>query len=361
MAYVRSEKYINVHPLEDFDWDVYEDNYNGVNLVPNKRVKTRSPKEKVYCHESYAQEIYGLYDKYFNGQVDPITPKDSIKGNLFKISNVTAVSEHEIAVDAVGGFSTVIDLEKEKQYLDAIGCSNISQFVNAIHHIPTFKKQFLDSGVIGKVVSGGRVSLWEGHLSKIEKDFMDQISNPNAPTYAYNAHVEEINGGGYIVNILGIKCFMPGSLAAAGILTDFNSLVGKTLPVMIVNYLPNSGFVVSYKKYLNTILPHKIQTELYPGLDVSTKVTGTSKNGIFVQFKDKDGEWLFSGLIHRSVMSPDFEKRFDHKEFRIGDEFRAYINNIIETDDGNYRVVISDTPPTVKEEKSETEEGLDLK
>ncbi len=351
MAYTRTKKYSNVVPDENFDWDMYSDGYNGANLIPNRSVKTRNSSEKIYCHESYAQEMYDLYDRHFNGQVDPITPKDNIKGNLFKINNVTAVSEHEIAVDAVGGFSTVIDLTKERQYLDAIGCSNISQFVNAIHHIPTFKKQFLESGVIGKVVSGGRVSLWEGHLSKIERDFMNQITNPNAPAYAYNAHVEEINGGGYIVNILGIKCFMPGSLAAAGILTDFNSLVGKTLPVMIVNYLPNSGFVVSYKKYLNTILPAKIKNELYPGLDISTKVTGTSKNGIFVQFKDSAGEWLFSGLIHRSVMSPEFEKRFDHKEFRIGDEFRAYIHNIIETEDGNYRVVISDTPPTVTETK----------
>jgi hypothetical protein len=50
-------------------------------------------------------------------------------------------------------------------------------------------------------------------------------------------------------------------------------------------------------------------------------------------------------------MSPDFEKRFDHREFRIGDEFRAYINNIIENE-GQYRIVISDEKPsTPKEDK----------
>ena len=60
-------------------------------------------------------------------------------------------------------------------------------------------------------------------------------------------------------------------------------------------------------------------------------------------------------------MSPEFEKRFDHKEFRIGDEFRAYINNIIEAEDGTYRIVISDTPPVISGDKVETEEELDLK
>jgi hypothetical protein len=50
-------------------------------------------------------------------------------------------------------------------------------------------------------------------------------------------------------------------------------------------------------------------------------------------------------------MSPDFEKRFDHREFRIGDEFRAYINNIIENE-GQYRIVISDEKPsTPKDDK----------
>jgi predicted RNA-binding protein with RPS1 domain len=135
---------------------------------------------------------------------------------------------------------------------------------------------------------------------------------------------------------------LPGSLAAAGILTDFEALLGKTIPVMIVNYLPFSGFVVSYKKYLEIILPSKIEQELTIGQEVSCKVTGSSKNGVFVQFKDNAGEWIFSGLIHRSVMSKDFEERFDHHEFRVNDEMRAFISDILENN-GKYRIVLSDT------------------
>lgn len=347
---MKKTHYSDVQPLADFDWSVYDNGFTGgKTLKVNKTVKVKHG-EKIYCHESYAQELYDMFESRGWGSAIS-TAKDTIKGAIYNVVNVGKVSNHEISIDTDSGMTAVIDLNKEKQYLDAIGCPNITNFVNAIAMSPVFKKQLLESGIVGKVVNGGRVSLWEGHLSKIEEDFMDQIKNPEARPAAYNAHVKEINGGGYIVDILGVQCFMPGSLAAAGILTDFNVLLGKTIPVMIVNYLPNSGFVVSYKKYLNAILPYKIKNELSIGMDVSTRVTGTSKNGIFVQFKDAEGEWIFSGLIHRSVMSPDFEKRFDHREFRIGDEFHAYINNIIENE-GQYRIVISDEKPsTPKEDK----------
>ena len=185
--------------------------------------------------------------------------------------------------------------------------------------------------------------------SKIEYEFMEQIKHPENINCAYNAKIESINGGGFLVNILGVQCFLPGSLAAAGILTDFESMLGKTVPVIVVNYIEKSNcFVVSYKKYLEMILPKKIETELEIGQEVLTKVTGASKNGLFCQFKDKNNEWIFSGLAHRSVMSADFEKRFDDREFRVGDEMRMFIANILEKD-GQYRIVLTDSKRKVAE------------
>ena len=69
------------------------------------------------------------------------------------------------------------------------------------------------------------------------------------------------------------------------------------------------------------------------------------------QFKDKNGEWLFSGLIHRTVMSPDFEQRFDSKEFRVGDEFRAYVCNFVDSDKG-VRVVLTDSLGMIPKDSS---------
>lgn len=322
----------------NFDWSMYEDGYNGASLKPNTSIKTSDKTSVVYSHEPYAAEVLPLYESYMNAAY---TAKDPTKGTVYSIVDVHAVSDHELAIDTDNGMSAVIDLNKEKQFIDAIGCSSIDVFTKAVNTSEEYKKSLIESNLAAKVLQGGRISLWEGHLSKIESEFMEQIKHPESSTVAYKANVKEINGGGYIVDIMGIRCFLPGSLAAAGILTDFSVLLGKTIPVMIVNYLPKSGFIVSYKKYLNHILPFKIDEELSVGMQVSTKVTGTSKNGIFLQFKDKNDEWVFSGLIHRSSMSKDFEKKFDKKEFAIGDEVTAYITDII-IKDNQSRIILSD-------------------
>ena len=341
----------------EFDWSLYEDGWNGSSLKVNKKIKLQDKDDKVFCHEKYAQELYDMICAHDSHAA--ITPKDRLTGTLYTVIDINKVSDHEVSIDTLGGMSEVIDLNKERQYLESFGCKDISKFIKAIEVSDSFKNSLLESGVIAKVINNGRISLWDGYLSKIEREFIDQVKNPDAKPMAYNAVVKEINGGGYIVDVLGIKCFLPGSLAAAGIIptNEFEKLIGKTLPVMIVNYLPNSGFVVSYKKYLNFILPHKIETELYIGKQVCVKVTGTSKNGVFVQFKDENKEWVFTGLIHRSVMSKDFENRFNRREFRINDEFVAYVNNILINDKDQYRIVISDTEPVVeKEDDSKSED-----
>ena len=324
---------------DNFDWSLYENGYTGGNsLVVNKSVKVKSPNDKVYCHEPYAQALYDMYEAYTDGS-NKYNPKDALKGTVYSVTDIRAVSDHEISIDTTNGMSAVIDLNKEKQYLDTLNCRSVDLFVAAVKTRPDFRKSLIENNLNAKVIDNGRVSLWDGHLAKIEAEFVAQIKNP---TSAYYATVKEINNGGYLVDIQGIKCFLPGSLAAAGILTDFEALLGKTIPVMIVNYVPASGFVVSYKKYLEIILPSKIEEELTIGQEVACKVTGSTKNGVFVQFKDKNGEWIFSGLIHRSVMSKDFEERFDHHEFRVNDEMHAFISDILENN-GKYRIVLSDS------------------
>ena len=75
------------------------------------------------------------------------------------------------------------------------------------------------------------------------------------------------------------------------------------------------------------------------------KVTGSMRNGVFVIFKDSNGEWVFSGLVHRSCMSKDFEKSFDRREIQNGDEMRLFISSINVSEDGKYRIVLTDKQP----------------
>lgn len=328
----------------NFDWAPYDNGYcGGYSLVVNPKVKTHGD-DKCFCHESYAQELYDLITNYMEGNRKGLfPPKDSKKGRLYNIVGIRKSVGTEVIVDTDAATSMVIDMNKERQYLDLLGISDPVKFVDAIDKQPGFADEVIKMKPIAKVLERGRISLWDGHLSRIEREFMAQIKDPNASPCAYNATVKEINNGGFIVDIMGVKCFLPGSLAAPGVVKDFDTMIGKTIPVMFINYIKHSGFVVSYKKYLNMVLPHKIQEELKPDMKVEGRITGTSKNGVFIQFRDKEGEWIFSGLLHRSVMSPEFEARFDNKEFNIGEEITAYINDIIQKDN-QIRVVLSDIP-----------------
>lgn len=341
-------KYTNVQPLADFDWEQYENGYNGSNLVNNPNVKTKHG-EPVYCHEPYAQELYDKMEAYFSGHA--YTPKDQISGSLYNVKDITITSDHEIVLDTDGGMSAVVDMNKEHQFIDSIGLSGVSQFMAALKN-PEMKETILQHARTAKVVAN-RVSIWEGLRSNIESEFMSQLQG-DGPRYGYEAKILSVNNGGYTVDINGVKCFLPGSLAASGPITDFDALVGKSVSVCVVNFSKlTNNFVVSHKKYLELTLPSRIKNELEVGMRITVKVTGQSKNGLFCAIRDKNGEYPFASLMHRSTMSADAESSFDKGEYVNGDIFIAYIHSINWSDDGKCRIVIGDQIPETKTEKEE--------
>ena len=343
--------YAQAIPLADFDWDLYENGYNGTNLKVNLNVSAKRG-EKVFCHESYAQDLYDRIEAHFQGKT--YTPKDQISGTVYKVNDIESVSGHEIRIDTDGGMSAIIDMTKEHQFLDSIGCNGVNQFMIALKD-PELKETILQHAKNVKVVSN-RVSIWEGVRANIENGMMEQLKT-GTQRYGYPAHVLSVNNGGYTVDVNGIKCFLPGSLASSGPIDDFESLVGKTINVCVVNFSKQTNnFVVSHKKYLELTLPARVRNEFEPGMVVSVKVTGQSKNGLFCAIKDKNGDYPFASLMHRSTMSPDWESSFDKGEFVNGDMFNAYIHRIVWTDNYNYRIVIGDKPPKLDENNEEDNE-----
>ena len=353
-------------PPEEFDWSLFEDGFSGGGTLKiNKKIAPRGKKVKVFCHESYAHELYELYEKCDEGtSLSGISCGKDVKvGKVFEVEDITPVSDHEVIISTKWGGGGRIDLSKEKDYIEIIGAKGVKEFIAALKN-PEYKRELLDTNPIVKVVGSDRLSLWDGHISKLESEFMEQIraeKDPSIKKYAYTAKIESITGGGYICVVQGVKCFLPGSLAAVGVVSDFESMIGTELPVMFVNYVPQSGFIVSYKKYMSYILPGKIQKELKLGMRVDCRITGFLSNGIFVQFKDANGEWFFTGLVHRSAMSADFEKIFDNNrtpntddpygymKMEIGDRLNFYISNFIEKN-GETRIILSDIPVVTKKE-----------
>lgn len=327
----------------DFDWGLYENGYTGGNtLVVNNAVKTNG-KDKVYCHEAYAQELYDMMEAHFKGQA--IGPKDQLRDTIHEVSDIRAASDHEVVVDSPNGASARIDLNKELSYIRSLGYENVKEFVDDVR---ARKKEIMDelgSNMAVKVLDKNRVSLWEGKLAKIKAEFANQLKN--GPSFAYYGKITAINNGGYTVNIKGVDCFLPGSLASSGPITDFDALVGKSLYVCVVNYSHlTNNYVVSHKKFLELELPGRVERELKAGQHVRVKVTGCSRNGVFCAIEDTNGEYIFPSLMHRSTMSHDAEMDFENRLYRVGDMFHAYIYRITWNEKGQYRIVIGDKEPT---------------
>lgn len=331
----------------EFDWSVYDNGYNGHNLRENVRILTNGDrKTRVYCHEKYAQELYNTYTN--NTSTVKYAAKDFLKNSIFTVTDITPVSDTEVIVDTVGGGSARIDLLKEKDYLRHIGCDNVSTFVHSLNNSATYKKQVIDLAPVVKVVDSNRISLWEGHKHNTETEFMQQIKNP---THAYYAKLESINNGGYIVDVNSVKAFLPGSLAQANKILDYDALVGKTIPVMIDSYIPKTGFIVSYKKYLATILPTRIAEELCVGMAVDAEVTGVRKGNVFMQFADSNGDMIFTGLLPQDNMTTVTKKDVEQGQYKPGSKWRVFISAITDTN----RIVFSDSPLKDYEENADVD------
>lgn len=279
-------------------------------------IKRPGDKSKVYCQEDYAQE---LYDRMFN---EPVMRKDIKEGEIMRVVDFQIISRSakEFAAVCANHLSLYFNFAKEKRYFEIHGfdCDNLIEWISSGSH----KEFLLDHKVYVQVenVEVAKGSLYQAHLKTIMQEFREQIGNP---TSAYLAKVVDKNQGGFIVEVHGVKAFLPGSLAAANKIVDFESYIGKTIYVMIEDYLKSSDiFIVSYKKYLDYILPGKL-AELERNQLLIGTVTGTSKFGVFVEFDE-----IFTGLLHTAEMNSETLNKFNGRKIKSGSEIQVWLKDI---------------------------------
>lgn len=282
---------------EEFDWNV------SGKFKPNSKIKSTSG-SKVYCHEPYAQDLLEKYESTYH--LLEGGSKDLVDGNVYKC-RIMDVLEDRVLAQTGSGQTIYIDLKRElkdsiKLNIDGI-TFNVDDEVNA-------RVKKVNGGFSGSVV--------EYYIHTLRAELFDQVKKESS---AYPVRVVSVNKGGYIADLSGIKCFLPGSLAAANKITDFDSYIGKTLHVMIEGYVPAKDiFIVSYKKYLNKIMDSKIQeldlTKKYKGY-----VTGTSDFGVFVEWDS-----VYTGLIHKT----EFQEETYISDLTPGSEVEFYVKEIKE-------------------------------
>jgi small subunit ribosomal protein S1 len=116
-----------------------------------------------------------------------------------------------------------------------------------------------------------------------------------------DADVREQNKGGLIVNILGLRGFLPSSQVARAYAGTLESLVGQRIPVKILEVKRNR-LIVSQKAAEDEDRARK-REELFSRLQTGTTVKGTvsgiTSYGAFVDIGGADG------LIHISELSWD--------------------------------------------------------
>jgi small subunit ribosomal protein S1 len=176
-------------------------------------------------------------------------------------------------------------------------------------------------------IKGSLNDLLKLNISNIIKEHF----NEEKPFYAT---VKESQPAGYYLDLEVegqiVDAFMPNTLAGVNKLYDPNSIVGQKFEVMIETLEQDKGiYVVSRKKYLETLIPERIKQlkkewirekgKIYEG-----NITGTTPFGAFVEFCE-----YLTGMIHRYNVNPEWQTDEKWATLKPGMDVNFYIKDII--------------------------------
>lgn len=276
----------------EFDWVDYETSFNS-KLRQNKNVKTLSSNHIVYSHEASAQSMYNLIN---NASLSTYDISELIEGSIIT-GKLHSMTEKWATVDVDYRELLYIDVAKEDRNV-------IGQYIPG----DTVSVKVLSNGSNSRefIVA----SITEGNK---QKTFTELRAAAETGDTAFMGTVDSmIPGGGYIVKVQGIDCFMPGSLAGINKLADFNSIIGTDMYVVPDSFSERKGtIVVSHRAYLQAMIPNML-ADLEKNLNVvqSGFVTGSAKFGVFCEFNN-----CLTGMIHVNDLSDEWAEK--HKLGRI--------------------------------------------
>lgn len=145
--------------------------------------------------------------------------------------------------------------------------------------------------------------------------------------------VIESNKGGVIVEVLGMRGFLPSSQMVLSQAADSDKLLDKEIQVIVIELDPQQNRLIFAQQNNNITedIKHKLST-LKPGDIVTSKVSALLPFGIFLTLHEG-----IEGLVHLSEASWDKQQDVSNF-FKIGDAVSAKILSI---DPVGYRVNLS--------------------
>lgn len=174
----------------------------------------------------------------------------------------------------------------------------------------------------------GVVSLSKDRASQIRT--WEVFTNAYANNLAVEGKVEEKTKGGLIVDLNGIKAFLPASQIDIRAIKDLDSFIGKTLQLKILKLasqkysagpIPGTSMIVSRRAVVEEER-NRIKADTLKVLKEGAVLAGVVKNitdyGVFVDMGGIDGLLHISDISWRRVSHPsEFFSIGDEKEFLI--------------------------------------------
>lgn len=266
---------------------------------------------RVMCHEPYVVDAMKKYDLY-------CTPDVMNNINTYESGTYRTIRE---------GVVSSFDEKKETANIEISPKHTVHVGIN------TKTDSIVVGGRIDVVVSrkngyiSADASSKTAQLERLKQELIKQIQNP---TSAFVGEIKEIvynlqnTFNGFIVDVSGLKCFMPGTESDVVPLNDYTTMVGEVMYVMPVAESKDS-IVVSHKEYLNTLKPRTIdrlmdtpKNELVKG-----KISSVKHFGVFILIDD-----CVPTLLSASEMNDETEKKFKEGTLVIGDDIEFYVDNI---------------------------------
>ena len=256
----------NVQPLEDFNWDEFE---NGTNVNAN------------------CDDLAKMYDETLN-----------------------KVSEHQVTE------GTVISIDKKEVIV------NIGYKSDGI--IPASEFRYNPDLKIGDKVEvyvenqeDRKGQLVLSHKKARLTQSWDRVNEALDNDEVIQGYIKSRTKGGMIVDVFGIEAFLPGSQIDVHPIRDYDIFVGKTMEFKVVKI--NQEFrnvVVSHKALIEAELEAQ-KKEIISKLEKGQILEGTVKNitsyGVFVDLGGVDGLVHITDLSWGRVSDPHEVVSLDEK------------------------------------------------
>ena len=250
--------YKNINPLNDFNWDEFENETNA-------------------------------FEKY-----------DSLLGNI---------QEHQVVK------GTVISIDK-KEVVVHIGYKSDGIIpASEFRYNPELKVgDTVEVYVESQEDKNGQLEL-SHKKARLQKSW-DNINKAMEGDEIIQGNIKSRTKGGMIVDVSGIKAFLPGSLIDVHPIRDYDFFVGKTMEFKVVKInQEDHNVVISHKAIIETER-ESLQKEVFSKLKKGDVLEGTINNiveyGLFIDI----GEGL-TGLVPNKFLSWNYVPKAD-KVFTIG-------------------------------------------